>query len=423
MSPTDRSDWQTCRIVDLTAIHQDYAGPLLRQVRDVPLIVGTGAGGSNALCPQCGEIVLLSNVMPDSVYDFAISCYGCGAVAAMPSLPAGRGVGGIVQSVPLGQHIARDPFVADCDQVFIGVTGLERRAAETGVGRTAPSRRTLDISGIEQVLSEAREVFDPILPQLLPRFRRNPQHPHRLPELLALVEANLAELESGSTDVDVIAVLDLARATWAFARWSKDPNYERLIKESKHPSTFLHNTLLLMVASVLADAGLGPELVPTSGPRTPDLRLRISAREHIDADVKAPVALQRKPGVAVRPKEAGLLVADALRSSRGQLDSETPSLLVIGGSFWTGDFDQHARAAAASLRPDRRRNLVGVILASTSIEFARVRGTGPFEGRWEEVDWLPGSQSRWVANPGYALPLALTFSEDLSHFEMSFRPD
>lgn len=324
---------------------------------------------------------------------------------------------------PSANTVARDPFVADCDQVVIGVTGLERRAAETGTGRTAHSRVTPDISGIEQMLSEAREVFDPILPRLLLRFQRNPEQAHRLPQLLALVEANLAQLESGSTEVDVIAVLELARATSVFARWSKDPNYERLVRESKNPSTFLHNTLLLMVASVLADAGLGPELVPTGEPRTPDLRLRISAHELLEADVKTPVALQRKPGVAIRPKQAGLVIADALKSSRGQLASETPSLLVIGGSFWTGDFDQYARAAAAVLRPGRRRNVVGVVLASTNIEFAQVRGTAPFEGRWEEVDWSPGSQFRWVANPGYALPLTLTFSEDVSNFEMSFRPD
>jgi len=396
---------------------------LLLQVRDVPVITGTGAGGSDVLCPQCGEIVLLANVMPDSVYDFAICCYGCGGVAAMPSLPPGRGVGGVVQVVPPGQHVARDTFVSDCDQLVIGATGLQRRAAETGTARAGPSRVALDISGIQTLLTEARETFDPILSQLLPRFQRKRERPHRLPELIALVEANLAELQSGSKEVDVITVLELARATSVFARWSKDPIQRHLVEESKDPSVFLHNTLLLTVASTLADSGLGPELVPTAEPRTPDLRMRISAREFVNAEVKTPLALQRKPGAIVRPKEAERLVSDALRSSRGQLASDVPSLLVIGGAFWTGDFEQHARAAAALFRPGRRGNVVGVVLASTNIELARTRGTGPFEERWEEVDWTLASHFRWVSNPGYALPLQLTFSDDLRHFEMSFRPD
>jgi hypothetical protein len=280
----------------------------------------------------------------------------------------------------------------------------------------------LDIAGIQGVLTEAHEIFDPILSQLLPRFRRRPKHPHRLPELVALVETNLAEVQSGSKEVDVITVLELSRAASVFARWSKDPIYPRLVEDSKDPSGFIHNVLLLSVASTLADSALGPELVPTDETRTPDLRLRISARQVIEADIKTPAALQRKPGAVVRPKEAERLVADALRSSRGQIASDVPSLLVIGGAFWTGDFDQHARAAAALFRPGRRRNVVGVVFASTSVEFARTRGTGPFEERWEEVDWTPASHLRWVANPGYALPLTLTFSDDLRNFEMSFRP-
>jgi hypothetical protein len=265
-------------------------------------------------------------------------------------------------------------------------------------------------------------VFANILPAIMRRHGRGPARVHRLAELVARVEENVAPLRSGSREVDVVSVMELWRATAAFARWSKDPYHARLVEESKDPEHFIHNALLLMVASLLADGGLGPELVPTGETRTPDLRLRISARESIDVEVKTPVALQRRPGAHVTPKTAERLIDDELNRSRGQLSPEVPSMLVIGGAFWTAELDEHADACARLLRPGRRGNLVGVILAATTIAYARTRGTGAFDDSWEEVDWAPNAQFRWVANPGYALALNVDFGPDFSGPDISFRP-
>jgi hypothetical protein len=47
-----------------------------------------------------------------------------------------------------------------------------------------------------------------------------------------------------------------------FERWSRDPEFDRLVSESKDPATFDHNVLLLTLASIFEDSGLGPEVVP-----------------------------------------------------------------------------------------------------------------------------------------------------------------
>jgi len=297
---------------------------------------------------------------------------------------------------------------------------MERRVNETGADQRSMDRFTLGPPGIQQVLGNAHQVFAPILSSLMPKYRRAPTRGHRLAELIARVEGNLAALERGSQEVDVLSALELFRATTAFARWAEDPNAASLVRESKDPNTFTHNVSLLTVASIFADAGLGPELVAAGGTPKPDLRLRISARRVIEADVKAPLTLQRRPASAVSPKEAEPVISDALKSSRAQFTSTVPSILIIGGAFWMHDFDEHVAAAALSLSRTQRANVIGIVLVSTTIEYARVRGSGPFEDRWEEVDWSPTSRFRWIPNPFYSLDLQLTLAEDLSDFGIKF---
>lgn len=364
--------------------------------------------------------MLLKNVVDGGVYDLAIQCSACNGIAQTPGLPPGRGIGGVVQVIAPGRYNAGATRVTDCDQVIVGAPGIERRVNETGARPRSPDRFLLDPAGIRQVLRHAREIFAPILPRLMPKYRRAPERGHRLAELIARLEGNLLALEQGSREVDVLSALELFRATFAFTRWAKDPNGASLVNESKDRDTFTHNVALLTVASALVDAGLGSELVAPGGRPKPDLRFRVSARRLIEADVKAPVTLQRRPGTAVSPKEAGPLVSDALRSSRAQFTSAVPSLLIIGGAFWTHDFDEHAAAAAVALRRTQPANLIGVVLMSTTVEFARVRGTEPFEERWEEVDWSPTSLFRWIANPFYALDLQVAFANDLSKFDIKF---
>ena len=408
----------------LVPTHDDSV-PLIVQSTTAPVVVGVGDGGTDTVCPACRRHVLIKNMPPDSVFDLALKCCGCGAISRVPRFPPGRGLGAIAVVVPPGRHVAEGSLIADCDQVVIGEPGARRRGTETGTRGPGgpPTRVEMSPTGIEELLREAREVL-PIIDTLMPRQRRQPAHPHRLPELVANLEANLAALDGGPGEVDVISFIELTRAVSAFARWAADPNQDRLLQESKDPGTFSHNVLLLELASTFADAepapGLGPEFIPGGRGRTPDLRLRISARRALELELKTPRALQRRPSVAVPPKEAGELIEKAVHESRTQFSPHAPAVLAIGGAFWTDDFEDHARATAEILRRRGRKRLVAVVLASTTIELAHMRGSGPFEGRWDEVDWRADSQFRWVPNPAYAGDLKVSFAPDLSDFSISF---
>ena len=408
--------------------------PLLIQAADVPLVIGTARDARDILCPACHGSVLLSSMPDESVYDVAFKCFRCEAVVLSPSLPSGCGVGGAVHVLRPGQHAIYASLVVDCDHIVIGAPGMQRRAAETGSIRDPQPRFLLDVPGIASVLVRARDAFGPLVEAAEQRFARTPKR-HRLVHLIKSVEENLAAIKTGSQEVDVVSAIELWRLANQFHRWRLDPSYERLLTESIEPTAFSHNAVLLTIASRFADGGLGVELVSpmacsVDDGRTPDLRVRMSARRWIEADVKAPATLQRQQDVELTDKPALKIIEDAVRSSRGQFS--TAALLVIGGALWDdGRFDEHETAVERVLSkplrtgasPEARHHhhvLLGVILVSTTIELARTRGTGDFKGNWNEVDWTPDVQFRWVANPHYRLDFDLSFAADMSSFEANF---
>lgn len=275
--------------------------------------------------------------------------------------------------------------------------------------------RLLDIKGIEQVVAEARAVFEPILSRL--SDRRQGRHP--LPRLIRRIEDNVIALRAGASDVDVRAILSLHRATSGFSVWARDPSSVRIFQESSQPETFDHNTALLQVASMLESSQLGPELVPPREGRTADLALRVSASRSVDLDIKTPRALRFPESGSIRIVEPRETIKKALRGSRGQFGEH--GLLVIAGEIWFGGIDAYADAAAKLLReplaeqasPEARahyRQLLGLIFAGTGYEE---------DGR----NFRPASFMRWVKSPRYEGDIALDLPADLDGpFSIAFWP-
>jgi hypothetical protein len=313
------------------------------------------------------------------------------------------------------------------DQVLVGLPAVERRGQECGLPRPAAQRLVLDSAGIRSVVAEARELFENVLSD----FRGTRVSKHRLALLVSEVERNADAIDNGSHEIEVISVMQLKRFCDVFARWRLDPLYEALMRASKNPPEFLHNELVLEIAGTFADSGLGPELVePHLDDRQPDLRLRVSARWAVEIDVKAPLALQRHPGIAVPPRTAKELIAKVIRSSRGQFSG--PSILVVAGAFWAGDapaletttqaaLARVLRAEATPLARSHHESLLGVLLLSTGVRADRTRGSGHFSGSWDDVDWRAHADMRWIPNPQYALDLNLSFAADMSEYDISFK--
>jgi hypothetical protein len=307
--------------------------------------------------------------------------------------------------------------VMDVDEVIVGERAVRSRALETGSALPEPEPIEMDIAGIERVMGDARTTFEPILQAVRPT--RQGVSKHHLLRLIAALEENLRLLRAGGDTVDVHSVVSLQRASSAFARWERDPSSDRLMQESTQPEAFDHNIVLLQVATMLDGAGLGPELVPPSAGRTPDLNLRISARRWIEVDTKAPRALQRPASNTLTPVEPRRTIRKALRSSRGQFG--TSGILVIAGEIWIGGIDAYAATAAAVLNAPlandasaeartHYQRLLGVMLASTGYDV-------------DDRTYRARLFLRWVPNPRYAGSIDLTLPPDVDGpYTISFRP-
>ena len=397
---------------------QSSGAPIVSQAAsDTPIFRGVGDDGADLRCAECGSL-LLANVSPRAVFDIALGCAGCGAVAVMPAWPAGRGLGGVFHVVR-EDHRAAATFLLDMDQVLVGPDAERRRAAETGRGLPDPAPILMDIAGLESLIATARLRFEPIL-AVVPPPRAGRLAKHRLLRLIHYVEKNVQDLKAGGDTVDVRSAVRLRRAVLAFARWAEDPLNDRLMQESVQPETFDHNVELLEVASSLENAGLAPEFVATGSAQTPDLILRVSATRLIDLDVKTPRALQLPAAnQTLKLLEPKQVVHRALHSSRGQFT--TSGILVIAGEIWLNGIDAYANAAAEILNTplasdasvnarEHYRRLVGVLFVSTGYN---VDGT----------DVRPASLARWVPSPRYAEEISLTLPSDFDgSFTISFKP-
>jgi predicted RNA-binding Zn-ribbon protein involved in translation (DUF1610 family) len=116
---------------------------LVLKVGEFPFVVGEGSGGVDATCPNCGAL-LLQNVASDSVYDVAFRCSRCGQIVRAPDLPPGRGLGGVLHVLAPGPRQVTESFIADMDQVLVGLPAVERRGQECGLPRPAVQRLVLD---------------------------------------------------------------------------------------------------------------------------------------------------------------------------------------------------------------------------------------------------------------------------------------
>ncbi len=166
----------------------------------------------------------------------------------------------------------------------------------------------------------------------------------------------------------------LQRTTLAFVRWRNDPEGSKLIEASKNPTDFDHNTALLEVATLLENAGLGPELVPRRpNEKTPDLNLRLSGTHVIEVEARPPEPCSFRQ----RIRCGSTIRRPVRRSEAAWTDASrqftTDGILVIAGDFWVGGLDEYAAAATEILNAplpsdasarDRRERLLGTLLAS-----------------------------------------------------------
>ncbi len=422
--------------------------PLLVQHKGAPVIRGWQLDGSDHPCPTCARSIILEGVVEGEVLDVAFKCAGCGSLSAAPSLLAGRGVGGVIFRVSRGVHTSwpmttgpggegseGTPTLSnDHDAIIVGAPALDRRALETGAPLPGnppggEKRIVATAAAIRAEVDKARSIFASIFPALERQAERSRRHgktpqkrPHRLTELTLHLEHVAAEIDRGSMEVDMVALVELAAMSDLYQRWQHDPAYPRLLETAKDPAHFRHDLVLLKAAAMLSDAGLGAEIVVGGDIAAADLRIVVGLRREFSVEVKSPdLEGQPKP----LDRRARRLIDNALDDAREQLMPGVPSVLLVGVPFWREEDLNHLRDAVADLwkRKGARRSHVtaGLVLSTTAVDRRRPETLQlPFD--WSHVDFLPDVKGRWVANPHYDGDLRLSFPDGFlnEQFDLSF---
>src|SRR5207244_3755463 len=97
------------------------------------------------------------------------------------------------------------------------------------------------------------------------------------------------------------------------------------------PEQWAHCIVQLAAASSLTDLGNGVGITATGPKRTADLWIAVGPAGRADAEVKAPIPLQR--GESIDARLAATLVKKAAdkRGGGGQLGAGYPGMVVLGG--------------------------------------------------------------------------------------------
>jgi len=176
-----------------------------------------------------------------------------------------------------------------------------------------------------------------------------------------------------------------------FSRWRQHARASYLAIE--FCGNFHHTISQLIAASYLSDHGnrIAINAPVHGGGRSADLYVRISARERLHLEVKAPKSLEW-PNTVDSRSEMKKLVEKLLAGAQGQIGTSTPGVLIIGSSCISpGFFDRFGQAIRSTLRSkgDKFRgvaaiNLVG--LDSLSLHPTRA-STFDFQASYRSEAW------------------------------------
>jgi hypothetical protein len=234
------------------------------------------------------------------------------------------------------------------------------------------------------------------------------RQPHRLMELIDLVDAGISALDSGVGEVSAVALAELMMVVRIFRHWEDHPRWPQIQQSLRNPPDFPHAVITLAAGSLLDDAGNSVVLEPghPRGGRAADLRLEISPSEGVSTEVKAPSALQG-PLTDLPSDQARRVVEKARRSagtgSRGQIGQGRSGMLIIGGFHLSEKGVTTLRDAAGKLLAEvPRPNLTAIALVSVGV----VVEVGRAETRLS-----PALSLEVAENPHYSGTLTLDTSQ------------
>lgn len=358
-------------------------------VKSFPFIVGNSEEDVSWECP-CGRSLGVG-LSARQLLDLLVECGECARVLESPRRAPGEPIPGRpVYLPPGGRYLLGGVLdVADKPVALVGRDALVGYARETG--RLIPDiydpglAPTISALGPESLLGVASRLRD-LLGDEYESLRDSdekgrlsktpPAARHRILELIDFARDSAARCQDldprrpveidGNLLAESLTVLAVA---W---RWRHHPAWPVLRASLASDGEAPHTTMLLTVASYLADAGNGVGIHTNTARQkvsTADIWLEPDLSQRVDLEVKTPIAL-RGPKASLSEPQAIVILERALKKSGRQRRNTRSNFLVIGGFHLGATFDVVLSTARAMLVLERRRwrTLGGIIVADCGFE-------------------------------------------------------
>ncbi|MGP6422108.1 hypothetical protein ACTZGP_25440 [Pseudomonas putida] len=311
--------------------------PIMVQGSNAPIVIRKGAKFPDLVCIACNSSVLITNYLAECFVGIGLQCFRCGSVTWTPSLPDGEvfpykflSLGSSGKYLIASSIVDVDDVVLTCEQeIQLAHRKVSPRASKVDVFNV--SIENFDLMAAElNVLAGGR--FDKYL-QSAKRslingdiyFRDNP-----LAWSIELIKKQLAGNELSLDDRTLVALAFVQGYRAMLNEWREHIHFSVIAIELC--AYFYHSLVQLTVASYLYSRGnkVAINMVcNANGERSADLYVRLSGSKKLFLEVKCPKALEwtNREVSAGRFKKT---IEKCLSDSRGQIDLETPGVLIIG---------------------------------------------------------------------------------------------
>ncbi|ELA9373403.1 hypothetical protein QUO16_004737 [Vibrio parahaemolyticus] len=339
--------------------------PMLVQGSHKPIVTRLGSEEPNLICPNCNESVLIENYLASCFVGIGLKCFKCSHVTWTPSLAAGDVFPkttitlGNKGAFLIGSTVTNEKdVVMTCDQelekVHKPTASRDKEPFELTVENLDKLSLELDLlsgGGFQKHLESAERSIK----HKNPYFRENP-----LAWAIQLLKHQLAKETISLDRSGLVAISMIQGYQDVLYRWRDHIHFPSMAKELC--GYFYHSLIQLISASYLMDHGNNIALNLTSdeeGERSADLYLKLSGRDKLFIEVKAPESFEWT-NEQVGNGKIKKTIEKCLSKSRGQLDEIKPGILIIGTSCLSPEFLPEIERTVKKVLKNKGRSYSGV---------------------------------------------------------------
>jgi hypothetical protein len=388
-----------------------------------PAFVGDQESGYSLDCKKCGQI-LIKHVYDRQIVGLFIECSSCKTITPTQQRGAGEAIPTRrVQILNGDYNFSGAVDVKSKPQAIVSENALSDYHREVGYKYiSSTSSEELDETFLSGLADKAIDLLgEAVYKRHLSTIKQSSTsktpkaNHHRLVELTQYALESVEKLGKAAGK-EVVISGDLIAELWAivtlFGRWQQHPAWEELKKSLANSNDVQHNLIQLATASALADQDNGVGIIfGVSSGRIPDLYIRLTYEERLEAEVKTPVALHG-PVNGLSVDEAVKIIERQLNkgasAKTGQINPSASGLFVLGGFHIERELMPTLEDAARNIlerQKDRKGHLMAMVICILSYEYSTILDQS---GQIITKSFRPVFVIKTIEHPGYKGQLKLS---------------